>query len=145
MVELNGDGEVRAAGGVVLRTSEDGENGLEVLLVHRGQYDDWTIPKGKVDPGETDEECAVREVEEETGLRCRLGRELPSIHWIDRFERPKVSRYWLLEAENASEAHPQNEIDAIEWMPLPAAIERLTYPRDAEVLRAVDAGGKTPV
>ena len=142
MVELNGDGEVRAAGGVAWR---DGESGLEVLLVHRGQYDDWTIPKGKVDPGETDEECAVREVEEETGLRCRLGRELPSTHWIDRFERPKVSRYWLLEAENAFEAHPQNEIDAVEWMPLAAAIERLTYPRDIEVLRAVDAGGKTSV
>lgn len=139
---MNGNGEVRAAGGVAWRS---GANGLEVLLVHRGHYDDWTIPKGKVDPGESDEECAVREVEEETGLRCRLGRELPSIHWIDRLARPKVARYWLLASEPGSEARPQNEIDAVEWLPIADAIERLSYPRDAEVLRAVDADGKTPV
>ncbi len=116
-----------------------------MLLVHRGQYDDWTIPKGKVDPGESDEECAVREVEEETGLRCRLGRELPSIHWIDRFDRPKVARYWLLALEPGSEARPQNEVDAVEWLPIADAIGRLSYPRDAEVLRAIDADGKNPV
>lgn len=142
MAELNHDGEVRAAGGVAWRTSP---TGFEVLLVHRPEYDDWTIPKGKVDPGETDEECAVREVEEETGLRCRLGRELPSIRWIDRFKRPKVARYWLMEAELGLEAGPQNEVDAVEWLPVAAAIERLSYPRDAEVLRALDADGKTPI
>jgi len=140
MVELNDDGEIRAAGGVAWRA---GVSGLEVLLVHRAHYDDWTIPKGKVDPGEGDEECALREVEEETGLRCRLGRELPSIRWIDRNGSPKVSRYWLLEAENVLEARPQNEIDAVEWLLLADAIERLTYPRDVEVLRAVDVDGKT--
>lgn len=142
MVERNDEGEVRAAGGVAWR---NGASGIEILLVHRGQYDDWTIPKGKVDPGESDEECAVREVEEETGLRCGLGRELPSTHWIDRFDRPKVARYWMLTSASGSEARPQNEVDAVEWLPLAAAIERLSYPRDAEVLRAVDADGKTPV
>ena len=64
---------VQAAGGVVVR---DGADGPEVLLVHRPAYDDWSFPKGKLEPGESDEECAVREVEEETGLRCALGREL---------------------------------------------------------------------
>ena len=60
---------IRASGGVVLR---DGPNGPEVLVVHRPRYDDWSLPKGKREPGETDEQCAVREVEEETGVRCSL-------------------------------------------------------------------------
>ena len=135
MVELNEAGEVRAAGGVVTRVGDDG--GVEVLLVHRGAYDDWTLPKGKAEAGESDEACAVREVEEETGLRCRLGRELPTVRWRDRFDRPKASRYWLLEVADDAPAQPQNEIDAVEWLPLDAAIAKLTYPRDAEVLRAV--------
>ena len=65
------DGVVRAAGGVVSRRNERGE--VEVLLVHRPHHGDWSFPKGKLEPGETDEECALREVWEETGLRCRLG------------------------------------------------------------------------
>ena len=60
----------------------------EVLVVHRPAYDDWTFPKGKVERGETDEDCAVREVEEETGLRCTLGRELPSTEYKDAKGRP---------------------------------------------------------
>lgn len=141
MVERNADGEVRSAGGVAWRS---GDSGIEVLLVHRGEYDDWTIPKGKVDPGESDEECALREVEEETGLRARLGRELPSIRWVDRFGRPKIARYWLLDIEpSGPEARPQNEVDAVEWLPLSDAILRLSYPRDAEVLGAIVPDGKT--
>ena len=134
MVERNAAGEVRAAGGVVTRQGESGE--LEVLLVHRGHYDDWTLPKGKAEPGETDEECAVREVEEETGLRCRLGRELPTVRWRDREDRPKVARYWLLDVLDGV-AGPRNEVDAVEWLPLSRAAARLSYERDVEVLRAV--------
>ncbi len=141
MVVRNDQGEVRAAGGVPCRTTTDGT--LEVLLVHRAQYDDWTIPKGKVEPGETDEECAVREVEEEAGLRCRLGSELPTIRWNDRFGRPKVARYWRMELEVGSSASPQHEVDEVAWLPLDMAISRLSYPRDAEVLQALTSGDQT--
>ncbi|HUP86178.1 MAG TPA: NUDIX hydrolase [Acidimicrobiales bacterium] len=136
MVELNDAGEVRAAGGVVTRVGEGGR--LEVLLVHRRAYDDWTLPKGKAEPGETDEGCALREVEEETALRCRLGRELPTVRWLDRFDRPKASRYWLMEVvDPTAAAAAENEIDAVEWLPVDEAVTKLTYPRDAEVLRTV--------
>ena len=72
---------VYASGGVPVR---DGAHGLEVLVVHRPLYGDWTFPKGKREPGETDEECAIREVEEETGLRCALEHELPSTSYVDQ-------------------------------------------------------------
>src|SRR5205823_11775473 len=93
------DGVVRAAGGLVVRNA-GGEP--QVLLVHRPKYDDWSLPKGKADPGETDEETAAREVEEETGLRCRLGVELPAVEYHDRYGRPKRVRYWLMEPEDAT-------------------------------------------
>ena len=88
--EAREDGVVRAAGGIVAR---DGR----LLLVHRPKYDDWTFPKGKAEPGESDEACAVREVEEETGLRCELGAELPSTHYTDSRGRPKRVRWWRME------------------------------------------------
>ena len=134
MPERNESGEVRAAGAVVLR----GTTPVEVLVIHRPQYDDWTLPKGKVEAGESDETCAVREVEEETGLRVRLGRELPSVRWQDRNGDPKVCRYWLVD-EFEGEAVGQHEVDVVEWMPLDEAMSRLSYPRDVEVLRAVPA------
>lgn len=141
MVVLNDDGEVRAAGGAVCRAGRDGTT--EVLLVHRAQYDDWTVPKGKVEEGETDEACAVREVEEETGVVARLLDELPSVRWRDRFDRPKVARYWRMEPVGDVDARPQNEVDEVVWMPVADAIERLSYERDAAVLVALLDGDQT--
>ena len=136
MVERNDAGEVRAAGGIPVRPN--GGGGVEVLLVHRPAYDDWTFPKGKAEPGETDEACARREVEEETGLRCRLVRELASVRWLDRYDRPKVARYWEMESEERDAvAVAQNEIDVVVWLSPAEAADRLTYDRDRTVLMAL--------
>lgn len=135
MVERNDAGEVRAAGGAVCR--EVGGR-LEVLLVHRAHFDDWSLPKGKVEDGEDDETCAEREVGEETGLQVRRLDELPSVRWIDRFGRPKVSRYWRMEpVPPDARAHAQHEVDEVAWLPVDEAIGRLSYERDATVLRAL--------
>ena len=132
--------EVRAAGGVVLRAGAGGT--LETLLVHRPAYDDWTLPKGKADPGEADEACALREVWEETGLRCTLGRELVGASYSDGRGRAKRVRYWALEPLPAA-VHtpftPGDEIDALRWLPLPDAAALLTYDRDRAVLASLGA------
>jgi 8-oxo-dGTP diphosphatase len=114
----------------------DGD-GLEVLLVHRPRDRDWTFPKGKVEEGETDEQAAVREVEEETGLRCEIGPKLPSTAYADLKLRPKRVRYWAMEATADGEAG--SEVDEVQWVPIDEAPERLSYRRDREVLRALKA------
>jgi 8-oxo-dGTP diphosphatase len=124
---------VQAAGGVVFRRNGDGK--VEVLLVHRPRYDDWTLPKGKLHPGESHEEGALREVEEETGLRCELGRELPSSHYHDQKGRPKVVRYWAMQPVDGA-FHPHDEVDDAHWLPLDAAEAELSYGRDREILNA---------
>jgi 8-oxo-dGTP pyrophosphatase MutT (NUDIX family) len=121
---------IRAAGGVVCR---EGRDGVEVVLVHRPRYDDWTFPKGKADPGESDEDCALREVEEETGLRCELAEELPSTAYRDSKDREKVVRYWRMRAVGGR-LHPDHEVDAAEWFPAGDAALRLSYGRDRELL-----------
>jgi len=131
---------VRAAGGVVFRQNERGE--LEVLLVHRPHHEDWTFPKGKVDPGESAEACALREVEEETSLRCALEAELPRTSYRDKAGHWKVVRYWAMRPV-AGVAAPRNEIDAVRWVTLSAASEILTYARDRELL-AVFAARREP-
>jgi 8-oxo-dGTP diphosphatase len=123
--------EVRAAGGVVLD-----DDGL-LVLVHRPRYDDWTLPKGKLDPGESFEEAALREVEEETGLRCRLVRELSAIEYRDDKGRSKVVRYWLMEVDADSGFVPNDEVDELRRLPLDEALGLLTYDRDHDVVRAV--------
>ena len=125
---------IRASGGVVLR---DGPNGPEVLIVHRPRYDDWSLPKGKREPGETDEQCAVREVEEETGVRCSLGLELLPQKYVDRKGRPKVVRYWLMERRVTREFVPNSEIDQVRWVALTDAGDALTYQGDRDQLANV--------
>ena len=114
----------------------DGARGSEVLLVHRPAYDDWSLPKGKAEEGESDETCALREVEEETGLRCELGRELPSTSYHDGRGRPKLVRYWEMRAV-AGEARARAEVDDLAWLPIEEAKQRLTWERDRVVLDAV--------
>jgi 8-oxo-dGTP diphosphatase len=125
---------VRAAGGVVVRSGPAGV--LEVLLVHRPKYGDWTLPKGKCRSGESDTDCALREVAEETGLRCELGAELPSTSYLDSHRRPKTVRYWTM---RPVEGHfePHDEVDAVRWLPIERARELLTYERDLAVLAAL--------
>jgi 8-oxo-dGTP diphosphatase len=120
--------DVRAAGGVVVR------DGL-VALVHRPRYDDWTLPKGKLDNGESFEEAALREVEEETGLRARLVRELPPVNYEVR-GRPKVVRYWLMDVESDGGFVANDEVDEVRWVEPAEARALLTYDRDRDVLAA---------
>jgi 8-oxo-dGTP pyrophosphatase MutT (NUDIX family) len=119
---------IRAAGGVVV---SDGK----VLLVHRPRYDDWTLPKGKLDQGESSEDAALREVEEETGLRCTLGRELPSTKYTVG-TRPKEVRYWLMEPESEAPFEPNDETDDLRWLTRDEAMRLLSYDRDRDVLAA---------
>lgn len=121
--------QVQAAGGVVVR------DGL-VALVHRPRYDDWTLPKGKLDSGESFEEAALREVEEETGLRCRLERELPSTSYTDQKGRDKLVRWWLMEPEGGDFA-PNVETDELRWLEPGKARALLTYERDRELVGAL--------
>ncbi len=123
--------EVKAAGGVVWRRAGDG---IAIAIAHRPRYDDWSLPKGKLDPGERWEDGALREVEEETGLRCRLGEELDPTSYHDRKGRAKVVRYWLMEPEDDIAFTPNDEVDELRWLIPSAAAGLLTYPRDRELV-----------
>ena len=126
--------EVKASGGVVWRRGAGGAP--ELVVVHRPRYDDWSLPKGKLDRGESWEDAAVREVEEEVGLRCRLGEELSPVSYRDNKGRAKVVRYWLMEADDDAAAfEPNDEVDEMRWVDVATAADLLSYDRDAGLVR----------
>ena len=133
------DTEIRAAGAVVWRPGTDGP---EVALVHRSRYDDWSLPKGKTLAGEHVLLTAVREVEEETGIRVILGRRLPSTHYQMHGNRPKTVDYWAAKPADGPQPGfvPNDEVDQVAWLGIPAALDRLSYPHDAGVLDEFAAG-----
>jgi 8-oxo-dGTP diphosphatase len=106
-----------------------------VLLVHRPKYDDWSFPKGKAEPGESDEECALREVEEETGLRCVLGEEAGVTRYVDSRGRNKEVRYFRM--TSAGDARAQNEVDEVRWATPDEASALLSYDRDRRLLSSL--------
>ena len=108
---------------------------VEVLLVHRPRYGDWTFPKGKCEDGESDESCAIREVEEEAGLLCVLEEELPATEYLDDKGRPKRVRWWRMRVAEG-ELTFLHEVDEAAWLSVPEAAARLSYPRDHVILRA---------
>jgi 8-oxo-dGTP diphosphatase len=129
---------VRAAGGIVWRHGEGGA--VEVVLVHRSAYGDWSFPKGKLHQGETEAEAALREVQEETGLRCRLGRELGTSAYRDPRRRPKTVRYWEMRPTGGT-LRPANEVDDARWVPLGEARMALTYEHDRRILDGFRSSG----
>jgi 8-oxo-dGTP diphosphatase len=102
-------------------------------VIHRPRYDDWSLPKGKLEPGEDPEEAALREVREETGLRCRLGEELGEARYADSKGRPKVVRYWIMEPLDGS-FEPGREADELRWLERSMALQLLSYEHDRELV-----------
>ena len=131
ILELTDVNVVKAAGGIVCREGSSGET--EIVVVHRPAYDDWTLPKGKVGSDETPEECALREVKEETGFRCELGRPVGCTAYVDRRGRNKVACYWVMEVISGR-FRPGGEVDRMSWLPLADAVNRLTYERDKALI-----------
>jgi 8-oxo-dGTP pyrophosphatase MutT (NUDIX family) len=130
---------VRASGGLLRRRRPDGE--YEFAIVHRPKYDDWSLPKGKVDADESDEDAAVREVEEETGVRPRLGREVGVIRYRDSKGRPKEVRYWLMEPVEPARRtrfRPNHEVDDLRWCTAAEASKLLSYEHDRRLIADVE-------
>ncbi|MDG4860850.1 NUDIX hydrolase [Streptomyces sp. T-3] len=129
-----GPAPVLAAGCVLWRRSPV-DDGLEICLVHRPKYDDWSHPKGKLKRDEDALAGALREVEEETGYTCAPGARLPSTHYVAG-GRPKQVRYWAAELTGGTFV-PNREVDRLLWLPPTAAHNRLTQPRDRQLVVAL--------
>ena len=128
--------DVRAAGAVIWR--ERASDGCpEVCLIHRPRYDDWSLPKGKLDEGESFEAAAEREVLEEVGIRGTLAEELPPATYTDHKGRSKLVRYWLMEAGEIPDFEVNDEVDEIKWCTPAEAARCVSYPHDAELLVTV--------
>jgi 8-oxo-(d)GTP phosphatase len=130
----------RAAGSVDDASAGGSTSAVEIALVHRPRYDDWSFPKGKLDRGETMPYAAVREVAEETGVRARLGPLLRDVHYTVP-DGDKVVRYWSAEAVGDDGFTPGDETDELRWVTPARAAELLSYPHDRDVLRRFTAVG----
>jgi 8-oxo-dGTP pyrophosphatase MutT (NUDIX family) len=130
--QRSGASAILAAGGVLWRCAAE-SGALEVALIHRDRYDDWSLPKGKIEPGETAPVAAVREIEEETGYAAELGRWLVSLSYPVDAGTKKVT-YWAARAQGG-EFTPNDEVDQLTWVPVADAIKRVKYPLDRKVLR----------
>ncbi|MEP6973260.1 MAG: NUDIX hydrolase [Actinomycetota bacterium] len=122
---------VRAAGGLVWRTTPAG---VEVVIVHRPAYGDWSFPKGKLNESESELQAALREVEEEIGVRCTVGRDLGTVSYIDGRGRPKIVRYWEMTFGGGGVLRPANEVDEARWVTVADAAGLLTYEHDRGML-----------
>jgi 8-oxo-dGTP diphosphatase len=138
---------IRAAGGVLWRSTGPGSGDeIEIAVVHRPRYDDWSLPKGKLAPGESELDAAVREVLEETGYRVRVGEPLGTTRYrrlVNGVDRPKVVRWWAMEA-TSGEFTPNAEVDALRWIPLDTASDVLSTASDLTVLRRFVATVQVP-
>jgi 8-oxo-dGTP diphosphatase len=120
-----------AAGGLVLRVS--GARALEIAVVHRPRHRDWSLPKGKLEAGETLAQCALREVSEETGLVCQLGEFVGTTQYLVR-HRPKIVSYWLMHPATGA-FRPSEEVDELRFASFADAIDLFSYEPDRDLLR----------
>ncbi len=128
MVELDSDGRVCAAGGVVV-------HGDLICVIHRPKYEDWSLPKGKLDAGEGWEVAAIREVWEETGLSARCEDELTAHRYVDRKGRPKVVRWWRMTVDEVAPFVVNAEVDERRWVTAADAVRLLDYEHDRALVR----------
>jgi 8-oxo-dGTP diphosphatase len=128
------EADVPAAGGVLIR---EHKGKPQLAVIHRPRHKDWSLPKGKLDPGESFQEAAIREVHEETGIKAELGKELPPVVYEMRGGKTKLVRYWLMEPvkKTKTKFKPNDEVDEMRWLGLEEAVELLDYEHDRALVR----------
>lgn len=130
---------IKAAGAIVFYSSANSDT-LQIVVIHRPRYDDFSFPKGKIDPWESEQQAALREVKEETGLDCKIIKFLDTVRYLDRSGTPKEVSYFVMKEAQAHNPNPQpgfeafGEVDKVFWMSPADAEKTLSYERDRELL-----------